>query len=382
MNRERLERVIQHYIDHFDEINGKDEHGEPYESYKWEAVRNFQNALDLDVPREEFAAKLYQAMRATENLIDSGQQQPFYALCKYAKEEAEPETVRTMLKDLFADDGGDLERRQEKIDVFLNRAEELRKKYAPNSRLSVNNQRSAMAYLWFYDPDRYYYYKATESQFLAEFVEFYDDWGTYDNFKLDVYHRFCDEVVAYMKQHDALKKVQEKRYKDYEKVKGSMHPDTELHILLVDLAFCAKRYGLLVSHVPAAVRRQHQENKAKAEELLAAAAEAERDGALLDEAWRTFRAMLTSGAAITHKTFGTAEFVELDETYCTLSFGTKGQKKMDLALMLTGGFLRVDHPDFAAAVERYRYVLKNKNGIANRLKLAQTALEPYKEYLD
>lgn len=92
-----------------------------------------------------------------------------------------------MFKGLFAEDGGDLVQRQKKIDVFLSRADELLRKYYLTSHMFINTQQSAMAYLWFYDPNTYYYYKATEAKYLADCVEFYDDWGTYSDFYLDVY---------------------------------------------------------------------------------------------------------------------------------------------------------------------------------------------------
>lgn len=170
MNTKHLGRVFERYIERFAELNEKPE---PDESYKWAAVKNFQKVLNLDAPDTEFAEMLWNAKKATENLIDSSMQ-PFGALCEYA--EREPQTVREMLRDLFAEDGGDLAVRQEKIDIFLRRADELKEKYFPRSYMFVNTQQSAMAYLWFYDPDRHYYYKATEAKYLADCVEFYDDW--------------------------------------------------------------------------------------------------------------------------------------------------------------------------------------------------------------
>ena len=154
MNIKNLNQVLEHYIEKFEWLNQKPE---PNESYKWIAVQEFQSIFNLQVPDEQFLAMLYSAWKATANLIDSSQQQPFYALIEYAKKE--PRKVRSMFEGLYADDGGDLNVRQEKIKTFLRESDELL--HFPGSHRYINNQRSVMAYLWFYDPNTYYYYKAT-----------------------------------------------------------------------------------------------------------------------------------------------------------------------------------------------------------------------------
>jgi hypothetical protein len=100
MNTSRLQQLFAHYIDKFEYINNP----ELNENYKWEIVKQYQDIFNLDAP--DLAGMLTEAWRITSNLIDSQFQQPFYALIAYAREE--PETVRTMFRDLFADDDGDL----------------------------------------------------------------------------------------------------------------------------------------------------------------------------------------------------------------------------------------------------------------------------------
>lgn len=378
MNLRNLNEVFANYIEKFEWLNQKPE---PDESYKWIAVKNFQSALDLDVADEEFAAMLQKAKKSTENLIDSSQQ-PFGALCEYAK--AEPATVRMMFKELFAEDGGDLIRRQRKIDDFLLRADELLKKYYPTSHMFINTQQSAMAYLWFYDPDTYYHYKATEAKYLADCVEFYDDWGTYSDFNLTVYHRFCDEIIAQMKNHPELMETHRSRFEGCGEI---MHADEKLHILIVDIIFCAKRYGLYngipIKDSSAPAKRLYQERKAKAAELLADVEAAGKNAALLEEARKAFTEMANSGAEITHKAFGKAELTELSDGYCTLFFAAKNeQKKFGFLSSLAGGFIRMSHPDFDGLLEKYRPVMKAEMNVSRRMEMAIKALEPYKEYLD
>lgn len=78
MNRENLRIIFQKYIDSFEYINNKENN----ENYKWEIVQKFQ-AFDVDAP--DFADMLSKMWKISENLIDSSQQLPFYALVDYAK---------------------------------------------------------------------------------------------------------------------------------------------------------------------------------------------------------------------------------------------------------------------------------------------------------
>ena len=97
-----------------------------------------------------------------------------------------------MFKTLFADDGGDLAVRQKKIEQFIADANALTKRLHSENGMYMNDQRSAMGYLFLYDPDNHYLYKATEANDFASCIEFFDDWGPGTAFRLDVYYRMCD----------------------------------------------------------------------------------------------------------------------------------------------------------------------------------------------
>lgn len=378
MNVKNLKKVFEHYIEKFEWLNQKPE---PNESYKWLAVQEFQNAFDLKVPTDKFATMLYNAWKASANLIDSNQQQPFYALVEYARRE--PERVRVMFENLYADDGGNLTIRQEKIENFLYAADELLRKYFPSSHLYINTQRSVMALMWFYDPNTYYYYKATEAKYLADCVEFYDDWGTYTDFKLDVFHRFCDEIVEQMRNHPVLMETHKSRFES----KEPMHKDENLHILVVDIIFCAKRYGLYdgipIKDSSAPAKRLYLERKARATELYEAVQVAEKNVILLNEASAVFVELVQSGADIYHKAFGPAELVDCADGHVTLFFPSKNeQKKFGLLHSLAGGFIKIDAPNFGELLEKYRQAMCTEASAARLYESAVKALEPYKEYLD
>jgi len=88
-------------------------------------------------------------------------------------------------------------------------------------------------------------YKATQSQAMADCIEFYDDWGTGDNIKLDVYYHMCDEILAEMKNCPELLATNRSRYDGALRLApGELHSDEELHILLFDIIYCCNVYDL------------------------------------------------------------------------------------------------------------------------------------------
>ena len=377
MNRKNLNQIFDAYIQHFAVLN--DSHNN--ESYKWSAIVDFQKAFDLSVSADGFAGMLKEAKNATENLIDS-YTQPFHGLYELAKRE--PETVRAMLTALLEDDGGDLVARQEKIDTFLAECDQLVESYFPGSHLYKNDQRSAMAYLFLNDPDNHYLYKATEAKYMADCVGFYDDWGTMSNFKLEVFHRFCDELIEEIKATPALMATHQSRFVD---AKKPMHEDEFLHVLVFDIIYCAHTYnlysGLSFDKVTSADRKLYQERKVKAQELAAALRKVEDEIVLLDEARTYFGKAITSGAAVTHKMFGPVVVESISDGFVSLKIQKNGEiKKFGLLNCIAGGFVKIDVPDFDEMLARYKTAMVSEYTLLQRLKSAQSALQPYEKYLN
>ena len=377
MNRKNLNQIFDAYIQHFAVLN--DSHNN--ESYKWSAIVDFQKAFDLSVSADGFAGMLKEAKDATENLIDS-YTQPFHGLYELAKRE--PETVRAMLTALLEDDGGDLVARQEKIDNFLAECDQLVESYFPGSHLYKNDQRSAMAYLFLNDPDNHYLYKATEAKYMADCVGFYDDWGTMSNFKLEVFHRFCDELIEEIKATPALMATHQSRFVD---AKKPMHEDEFLHVLVFDIIYCAHTYnlysGLSFDKVTSADRKLYQERKAKAQELAAALRKVEDEIVLLDEARTYFGKAITSGAAVTHKMFGPVVVESIADGFVSLKIQKNGEiKKFGLLNCIAGGFVKINVPDFDEMLARYKTAMVSEYTLPQRLKSAQDALQPYEKYLN
>ena len=131
MDRQALQIIFSEYMRRFDELN------DPLhaEYFKWIAAKKFKPAMDnaLAAGSDDFAQKLNEARKVTSVLIDDSHTQPFYGLVKFA--EKEPETVREMFQSLFAEDGGDVLVKQDKIWDFITKSHALRDKYYYNSHL-------------------------------------------------------------------------------------------------------------------------------------------------------------------------------------------------------------------------------------------------------
>ena len=276
MNRTNLQSIFKKYIDNFEILNNEKND----ETYKWEIAQEFQK---FDVDAEDFVEMLTHMWKVSENLIDSSQQLPFYALVEFARRE--PETVREMFRKLFAEEHlGDIEK-QAVIDEFIASSEELRKKYYPDSRLYTNNQRSVMMYLFLRYPNSNYGYKASQAKSFADCIEFYEDWGPMTDFRLDIFSRMCEQLIEEIKKNDALMETHMSRF---ENTTRKLHPDENLHILTLDIIYSSQAYNfygdMTFDPINAKSRKLYFERVAKAKELAEAVENAKADAALLDEA--------------------------------------------------------------------------------------------------
>ncbi len=379
MNTKNLSLIFNSYISRFEYLNSPPPG--PDENYKWRAVFNFQKVFDINAP--DFAAMLKKACKATENIIDN-HMQPFSGLVALAEKNGEAETIREMFRRLYTEDGGNLAVRQNKITKFISSCDALLEKHYPSSYLYKNDQRSVMAYLWFYDPDNNYMCKTTEARYLANAAEFYDEWGTYVAFKLDVYYRFCDAIIDEIKKNSALLAIHWSRFEGQTDI---MHPDKNLHILLFDLIYCARTYGLYndveIKNITSEDKRLYQQRKAKAVELADKVTAAEKDMLLLQEGLSEAKSLVEKAKVLKHKSFGNGALEEFDGHYLTIRFPSiDAPKKFDVASALGNGYLTLDVPLFSAFIEKYGPVLKQAAMIPQRLKNAETALEPYIDFLD
>ena len=231
MNANHIQQIFKHYIDEFEKLNNS----EHKEYYKWQIVKSFRTMMDeaLRSENSEFAFKLLKVKKLTCNLVDN-YTQPFQGIVYFA--ESEPETVKTMFKNLFVNSDKEMVQREAAIVTFLKKSHELRDKYFPGSYLYKDDMHSVTTYLFLYDPDHNYIFKSSNARVFADCIEFYDDWGVGDSVKLDVYYRMCDQVAEIAKRSSELMKTDASRFENGWGIDPQTFArDKEKHILVSDL---------------------------------------------------------------------------------------------------------------------------------------------------
>jgi len=375
MNKNNLNAIFKKYIDNFEVLNNEKND----ETYKWEIAAEFQK---FDVDTEDFAEMLNHMWRATDNLIDSSQQLPFYALVDYARKE--PETVREMFRKLYAKEHMDTDTKQQLIDDFIASSEELRMKYNPDSRLYVNNQRSVMMYLFLRYPNSNFAYKASQAKSFADCVEFYDDWGPMTDFNLDAFYRMCDQLVEAIKADDALMKTHRSRFENTTRV---LHSDENLHILAFDIIFSSQAYnfyeGMTFETINAQSRRLYFERVAKAKDLLETLGRAKEEKKLLDEAREYISKALAPGMAVNHKIFGEGTIEECSGTIISVNFPKINEtKKLGIIVAIGNGILKLSSDETTQKIKEYAPILNNESKIKTTISKTEEALQEYLEFIE
>ena len=200
------------------------------ESYKWEAVKHFQDYWNIEA--EDFAEMFKQATAKTYNLLSSGYTYPKGMIYNFAK--ADPETTRSMFRKLF-DETVDLDAR---VDGFQAAAEDMRAKYDDGTwKNHYQNTNAISTYLWLRYPDKYYIYKyelfrATATVLTADYVPRKN--GSSDSmiggFKM------YDEICEAVKLDDDICKMLQNALTD------SCYPDPEFKTATIDVGYYLARY--------------------------------------------------------------------------------------------------------------------------------------------
>ena len=97
MNKNQLDRLIEQYIDRFEELNSEPNS----EGYKWETFQKFTDSWNID--STDFIGMFEDAFKdlKSNNLLQSGQFQPVIGILDLLKHQEEIEYVRALLKFCF-----------------------------------------------------------------------------------------------------------------------------------------------------------------------------------------------------------------------------------------------------------------------------------------
>lgn len=380
MNVEHIQQIFSHYIEKFALLNNN-EHDE---NFKWYITGGFHRLMDdaLSASISEFPDTLLRACKFTQNIIDS-YTQPFYGLVEFARKE--PETVRQMFVDLYSGDNGDLHVQEKKIEDFFDQSKVLLDKYFSGSYRYKQNSHSVSAYLFLYDPDHHYMYKAEQSRIFADCIEFYEDWGTGDNIKLDVYYRMCDWLIEQIMSSRELLTMDASRFEADSD--GKMFPDEAKHVLAFDLIYCCSVYnlfdGISFSRPKSKEKQLIIEKKNKAAKLLEAYERAKADKERLAEAYEVLEKELQVGEWLIHKKYGRGKILSYDKQYIEIYFQDIEEiKRFGVMTLFANNIVKLERKESACVIEDIVPFLKRREGIERIYGYSEKELQPYLEYLD
>ena len=382
MNDIHMQQIFKQYIDNFEKLNDP----EHMEYYKWQIVKKFRPMMDeaLETDTSGFANKLMEVKKITSNLVDS-YTQPFYGLVKFA--EKDPDTVRNMFQELFAASASPMEKRQAAVSEFLKKSHELRDKYYPDSFLYKDDMHSVTTYLFLYDPDHNYIFKSSHALIFADCIEFYDDWGSGDSVKLDVYYRMCDQVASAVKNSPVMMKTDASRFENGWGVDpATFAPDSEKHILVFDLIYCYSTYGLfegITFKRPKTKEKQLiQEKKEKAFRLSKDLEEVRANYEKLMIALQYLDEAYAVGTMIRHKKYGEGRITDKHETTIEVNFQDGGVRKLGIVLSAVNDIIISGIEGYRERIEEYRDILKKESSIRSAVSFAEKNFVSYAEFLE
>lgn len=389
MNQKNLQQIFANYTERFAELNDTDHD----ESFKWWAAEQFHALMQdaLQKSGQDFVNSLQKIVKKdVVGVLIDGRMRPFRGLVEIAKNGCADE-VRALFLALFAEDGGDLEKREEKIAAFLQGSEKLRLAKFPDYYSYKQTARSVAGYLFLYDPDHHYMYKATEARRFADDVEYYGDWGSGDQIRLREYYRMCDELVAEIEKCPALLATDQSRYAlkgRYEILKPagkSMADDEKHHILAYDILYCNRTYdldrGLSFKKLSPKEKNLYEERLKAAQEKQDEYLKAEERCRQLEEAVQYYDSMLVPGVKVQNRKYGEGVVVNRDGNVIVVEFGS-GTIRFDLFTAVSEGYLKFEDPLDGDQKKQYKELLKKHTVIRDMLLIRQKALKPYRDILE
>jgi len=236
MNKKNLEKIIQRYTDNFDVVNNE-EHDE---IFKWKSLKKFRDVwFSEDAKNMSFSELFKKAASECSVLIDNSHVSPTNGIVKLA--EKRPEEVEYLFRNvLLSEDGGNLKKRQNNMEKFLDEIEKLRQEIFPENWKYKQERHAVSCYMFFVNPEKNYIYRYSDVEEFAKYMEFGMDIGSGSFFNLENYYKMCDEIVEVLREHSELL-GKHFRYIDSDK---DCYRDDSLHLLVFDLMYCARCYNL------------------------------------------------------------------------------------------------------------------------------------------
>lgn len=317
MNYENLHKLIDRYEENIYYLNNDT----CDEKFKWHAVQRFQDAwFAPDADKLPFSELFHRAIKGSSILINNSTVQPANGVVKLA-EKAPDEVERLVRHVLFAEDGGDLNLRQEHMEEFLEGMEALLQQYYPASWKYRQDRHAASCYLAMFAPEKNYIYKYSPVETFARYVEFGKDIGSGASFRLAHYYELGDLVVAALREHPELLRKHAKLLDD------TYYKDESLHLLAFDIIYCADTYGYFkdLKHKPKkdAIKAYtlEQQRKEEEEERQTKIDLLEEQIRVLENQIDVYRSISLVGTQVHMKALGTGVVIQQNVNMIKVRFG-------------------------------------------------------------
>jgi len=235
VDRANFDAIITRYLEKFDYTNGQG----PEEWFKWDAIVCFQQNWDIEA--SDFSDMFTRSVKQFSVLIDNAQASPIGGLKTLINQPGEAEIVRAAFRALYADDGGDLNQRQKKVEAFVQTINDRIKTHWPDSHKYPQSMRSAILFLVMRYPADNYILFWSRADTWANFTEFADDFGSGSCFSLPIFYRMCDEIRDEIEKRPELQLCNQKRMDA-----ARVTLDDNYHTLVYDIIYCATCYHLYV----------------------------------------------------------------------------------------------------------------------------------------
>lgn len=370
MNKKNLDTILEQYIEKYDLINRPIEEGGNDEGYKWRVIRSFKQHWNIE--SDYFGEMFQDAMGeiSKTNLINNSRIQPVSGLIRLAKEsDKEAEFLRDEFKKLFADDGGDLDARNDRINAFMDAVNERVDKVFNGSWRFQQPRNAAIFYLNLQHPKDNFLFKATEASEWADCIEFADDFGSGRSFSLKKYYQMCGELVAALSDYPDLLRLHAARIN-----KENLGFDDQLHILAFDIIYCSHYMGFYNRCPSLGLPTKERIKRAKQRE------EHERIALTIQtkvDEIKTLKAKYQSipniiGKKAFHTKYGEGIITEYNDLRFTVAFNEKTSKFNADAILR--GFVKIDD-DTDNTLKHNDALNKQINALNDEVKLLMRKLD-------
>ena len=217
INLNQLKKAIEQYKKEF-------EHVKKEETYKWIAVKHFQDVFKID--SSDFKENFKEATKLHYNLLDRHSYlMPRAAILEMA--EYDPEYVREMFRSLY-DETQPLAQR---VNDFKEQSDLKYHEFKEKKLKSFQNENAISVYLFFRYPEKYYIYLPNKFTEAAKYLEYpVETKGATAN-RIEEYQKMTDQIWEYAKNDNELLALNQSRITD------DCYPDKNNHLLAEDLVY-------------------------------------------------------------------------------------------------------------------------------------------------